>query len=75
MVFTQLKLKIQTESVIQPIHGYRFETRKGFNSADECHSQDFLNARSKLVPTEMPVPDNLPTYKGWACCGEEYKNL
>ena len=48
---------------------------KGFNSADECHSQDFLNARSKLVPTEMPVPEDLPTYKGWACCGEEYKNL
>ena len=23
----------------------------------------------------MPVPDDLPTYKGWACCGEEYKNL
>lgn len=48
---------------------------KGFNSADECHSQDFLNARSKLVPTEMPVPEDLPTYKGWACCGEEYKNF
>lgn len=48
---------------------------KGFESADECHSQDFLNARSKLVPAELPVPDDLETYKGWACCGEEYKNF